>query len=161
MKNFNERGGVSKLMKRKLHKWRWLPLLGVLTFVLSGCGIASLSSLRPAGEVAQTQYDLMMLSTLIMVLVVIVVTILFLIVMFRFRRKKGDETIPKQVEGSHKLEMIWTVIPIILLIILTIPTIKTTFDLADTNAMERKDENGKTKDALSYKCSCESLLVGV
>ena len=147
VRNFYERG-VSKLMKRKLHKWRLLPLLGILTFVLSGCGMASLSALRPAGEVAQTQYNLMMLSTIIMVLVVIVVTILFLIVIFRFRRKKGDDTIPKQVEGSHKLEVIWTVIPIILLIILTIPTVKVTFDLADTKAMDQKDKEGKTKDAL-------------
>lgn len=135
-------------MERKLHKWRWLLLFGVLTFVLSGCGIASLSSLRPAGEVAQTQYDLMMLSTTIMVLVVLVVTVIFLIVLFRFRRKKGDETIPKQVEGSHKLEILWTVIPIILLIILSIPTIKSTFDLADTKAMDKKGADGKTKDAL-------------
>ncbi len=137
-----------KLMKRKLSKWRWLPLLGMLTLILSGCGMASLSSLRPAGEVAQTQYDLMLLSTIIMVLVVVVVTIIFLIVIFRFRRKRGDETIPEQVEGNHKLELIWTVIPIILLIILAIPTIKTTFDLADTKAMDQKGEYGKTKDAL-------------
>ena len=135
-------------MKRKWYKWRWLPLLGMMAFVLSGCGVASLSSLKPAGEVAQTQYDLMVLSTAIMVVVVIVVTILFLLVIFRFRRKKGDETIPKQVEGNHKLEIIWTVIPIILLIILTIPTIKATFDLADMEAMANKDKDGKTKDAL-------------
>ena len=134
-------------MKRKLQEWRWLPLLGILAFVLSGCGIASLSSLRPAGEVAQTQYELMILSTVIMVLVVIVVTIIFLIVLFRFRRKKGDETIPKQVEGNHKLEIIWTVIPIILLIILSIPTVQATFDLDDTDAMEQKGEDGK-RDAL-------------
>lgn len=134
-------------MKRKLHEWRWLPVLGILAFVLSGCGIASLSSLRPAGEVAQTQYELMILSTIIMVLVVIVVTILFLIVLFRFRRKKGDETIPKQVEGNHKLEITWTVIPIILLIILSIPTVKATFHLDDTDAMEQKGKDGK-RDAL-------------
>lgn len=132
-------------MKRKLHKWLYLTLLGILAFVLSGCGIASLSSLRPAGEVAQTQYNLMLLSTTIMVLVVIVVTIIFLIVMFRFRRKKGDETIPKQVEGNHKLEMVWTIIPIILLLILAIPTVKATFDLDGTSAMDKK---GKGKDAL-------------
>ena len=119
-----------------------------MVFVLSGCGIASLSSLKPAGEVAQTQYNLMILSTIIMVLVVAVVTILFLIVIFRFRRRRGDETIPKQVEGNHKLEIIWTVIPIFLLIILAIPTIKTTFDLADTKAMENKGKDGKTSDAL-------------
>lgn len=135
-------------MNRKRYKWRWLALLSMMVFVLSGCGIASLSSLKPAGEVAQTQYDLMVLSTVIMVLVVIVVTILFLMVIFRFRRKKGDETIPKQVEGNHTLEIIWTVIPIILLIILSIPTIKATFDLADMDAMATKDQGGKTKDAL-------------
>lgn len=135
-------------MKRKLHKWLYLTLLGILAFVLSGCGIASLSSLRPAGEVAQTQYNLMLLSTAIMVLVVIVVTIIFLIVMFRFRRKKGDETIPKQVEGNHKLEMVWTIIPILLLLILAIPTVKATFDLDDTSAMDKKGADGKTKNAL-------------
>jgi cytochrome c oxidase subunit 2 len=142
VRNFYERED-SKFMKRKLHKWRWLPLLGILAFMLSGCGIASMSTLKPAGEVARTQYNLMLLSTLIMVLVVAVVTVLFLIVLFRFRRKRGDETIPKQVEGNHKLEIIWTVIPIILLIILTVPTIKTTFDLADTQAMDKKGEDGK------------------
>lgn len=129
-------------MKRKLHEWHLIPLLGIFVFVLSGCGIPSLSSLNPSGEVAQTQYNLMMLSTGIMVLVVIVVTILFLIVLFRFRRKKGDETIPKQIEGNHKLEIIWTVIPIILLIILSFPTVKDTFNLADTKAMDNKGSKG-------------------
>ena len=62
--------------------------------------------------------------------------------------EKGDETIPKQVEGNHKLEIIWTVIPIILLIVLAVPTVITTFDLADTKAMDQKDKDGKTKDAL-------------
>ena len=52
------------------------------------------------------------------------------IVIFKFRRK--DDIIPKQVEGSHKLEIIWTIIPILLLIILAVPTVAATFDLADT-----------------------------
>ena len=37
--------------------------LSVLTLVLSGCGEPFLSTLKPAGEVAETQYDLMILST--------------------------------------------------------------------------------------------------
>ena len=65
-----------------------------------------------------------------MVLVIIVVIILFVVVLLRFRRKKGDETIPKQIEGSHKLEIIWTVIPILLLIVLAVPTVVTTFRLS-------------------------------
>ncbi|WP_409305297.1 cytochrome c oxidase subunit II [Peribacillus sp. SCS-155] len=135
-------------MKKRLHMWRLASLFAVLALILAGCGEANISALQPAGEVAQTQYDLMILSTLIMVLVIVVVVAIFLIVIFRFRRKKGDNSIPKQIEGSHKLELIWTIIPILLLIILTIPTIITTFDLADTKAMEKKNRDGKKKDEL-------------
>lgn len=135
-------------MKKRLQNWRLISLFAIMTLFLAGCGNAQLSALNPAGEVAKTQYDLMVLSTLIMVLVIIVVVILFVIVLFRFRHKKGDDSIPKQVEGSHKLEIIWTTIPILLLIILAVPTVMSTFDLADTKAMNAKDKDGKTKDAL-------------
>ena len=46
--------------------------------------------------------------------------------------------IPKQVEGSHKLEVIWTIIPILLLVILAVPTVATTFNLADTSKWKKK-----------------------
>ncbi|OAH53657.1 MULTISPECIES: cytochrome c oxidase subunit II [Bacillaceae] len=134
-------------MKQKLTKWRLLTIFGLLTLVLSGCGEPFLSTLIPAGEAGQIAYDLMILSTVIMVGVVIVVTIMFTVAIIKFRRKKGDESIPKQVEGSHVLEIVWTVIPILLLIILTVPTVITTFELADTKAMDKKKEDGTT-DAL-------------
>lgn len=136
-------------MKQRLQKWRLATLFALLALVLAGCGEPFLSTLKPAGEVAKTQYDLMILSTLIMVLVIVAVVVIFVIVLIRFRRKKGDENrIPKQIEGSHKLELIWTVIPILLLLILAVPTITATFDLADTKAMEKKDKEGKTKDVV-------------
>ena len=52
-----------------------------------------LSTLKPAGEVAEEQYSLMLLSTAIMVLVIIVVTIIFIFVILRFRRRKGEENV--------------------------------------------------------------------
>lgn len=125
---------------KRLAKWRLFSLLTFMALILSGCGKPYLSTLRPAGEVAKRQYDLMILSTAIMVVVIAVVTIIFIIVMFRFRRK--DDKIPKQVEGNHKLEIIWTVIPIILLLILAVPTVLETFRLADVSAMDKKDEDG-------------------
>lgn len=135
-------------MKKRLQKWRLLSLFAALTLILSGCGEPFLSALKPAGEVAQVQYDLMVLSTIIMVLVIAVVVIIFTIVVTRFRRKKGDENkIPKQIEGSHKLEIIWTVIPILLLVILAVPTVASTFNLGDTSAMDKKDKDGN-RDAL-------------
>ncbi|WP_110929298.1 cytochrome c oxidase subunit II [Bacillus massiliglaciei] len=135
-------------MKIRLRKFRLAFLISVMAIILAGCGKPFLSTLKPAGEVGQSQYDLMILSTWIMVLVIIAVVILFTIVIFRFRRKKNDESIPEQVEGNHKLEILWTVIPILLLIILAVPTVIQTFEQADTKAMNVKDEEGKTKDAL-------------
>jgi cytochrome c oxidase subunit II len=147
VRNLYERG-VSKVMKKRLQKWRLFALFSTLALILAGCGEPFLSTLKPAGEVAETQFNLMMLSTIIMVLVIIVVTVIFTYVMVRFRRKGDDKRIPKQVEGSHKLEIIWTVIPILLLLVLAVPTVSYTFKLADVAPMEKKDKDGKTKDAL-------------
>lgn len=130
---------------KRLAKWRMISMFAIITLLLSGCGEPFLSTLQPAGEVAKEQFDLMMLSVAIMVGVIIVVTLIFAIVVVKFRRK--DDSIPKQVEGSHKLEIIWTVIPIILLLILAVPTVASTFKFADVSEMDKKNEEGKT-DAL-------------
>ena len=125
---------------KRLADWRLPTLLALVTLILSGCGGEPyLSALKPAGEVADTQYGLMKLSTLIMVGVILVVTIIFILVIVFFRRK--DDRIPKQVEGSHKLELIWTVVPILLLLILAVPTVLATFKLADVSAMNKKKPN--------------------
>lgn len=111
--------------------WRALPLLLVLPLLLTGCGVPKLSALQPMGPVAEMQLDLIKLSLGIMVLVVVVVLAIFAYVVIKFRERPGDDHIPEQVEGSHKLEIIWTVIPIILLIILAVPTVIGTFALAE------------------------------
>jgi len=132
-------------MKNRLLNWRLFSLFTVMALLLAGCGEPFLSTLQPAGEVADMQYSLMLLSTAIMVLVIIVVTIIFVYVVVRFRQRKGDENkIPKQVEGSHKLEIIWTVIPIILLIILAVPTVSQTFKLADVEPMNKEKRDKDT-----------------
>ncbi|RAK23230.1 cytochrome c oxidase subunit 2 [Anoxybacillus vitaminiphilus] len=129
-------------MKKWLLNWRLFSLFSVMALVLAGCGEPFISALQPAGEVADMQYSLMLLSTAIMVLVILVVTIIFVYVVIRFRQRKGEENkIPKQVEGSHKLEIIWTVIPIILLIILAVPTVKATFELADVKPMNKENRD--------------------
>lgn len=131
---------------KRLAKWRLMSLLTALALILSGCGEPYLSALRPAGEVAEKQYWLMKLSTGIMVFVILVVTVIFIIVLLRFRRKSDNE-IPKQVEGNHMMEIIWTTIPIFLLLILAVPTVTATFDLADVSPMDKKNKDG-SRDAL-------------
>lgn len=128
-------------MRKCLTNWRFYSLLGMIALILSGCGRPYLSTLKPAGEVADTQYSLMLLSTGLMVIVIVVVTILFVYAIIRFRSRKGQEhVIPKQVEGNNKLEIIWTVTPILLLIILVVPTVSATFKLADVTPIDQAAE---------------------
>lgn len=119
-------------------KGKRLPLLiASLALMLSGCAFEA-SPLNPKGQQAREQLDLMILSLLIMTLVVVVVFSIAIYVLVRFRARKGDNTIPKQVEGNHKLEIIWTVIPMILLAILIVPTVGYTFK-HDQNLSEDPD----------------------
>lgn len=117
-------------MSQWRYVWRLLPLFVVLALVLTGCGQANLSALIPKGEVAEMQLWIMKFSLYIMIGVVVVVSAIYIYVLFRFRKRPGQNEIPEQVEGSTKLEIIWTVIPIILLLILAVPTVMQTFVLA-------------------------------
>ena len=108
-------------------RWRFLsrllPLITVMALILAGCGEESLSALRPKGPVAKEQLFLIVLSLAIMTFVFAVVMAIYIYVLVRYRKRKGQDDIPKQVEGNYILELVWTVVPVILLIILAVPTV--------------------------------------
>ncbi|MEQ6376171.1 cytochrome c oxidase subunit II [Bacillaceae bacterium S4-13-56] len=119
-------------MKGWMGKFKALFIFGLIALFLTGCGEPNLSALQPKGEGAETLYDLMMLSIYVMVGVFLVVMTIYTFVLIRYRQKKGQEDfIPEQKEGNHLLEIVWTVIPILLLLVLAVPTVITTFELAD------------------------------
>lgn len=137
-------------MNRWQNLWRYIPLFGLMMLLLTGCGDDTISALKPRGPVARDQLFLMKLSLGIMVLVVIVVFAIYIYVLVRFRKKKGDkDIIPKQVEGSHTLEIIWTVVPIILLLILAVPTVSYTVKLAEDHSQD--------KDAIHVKVTAHQF----
>ncbi|WP_430786170.1 cytochrome c oxidase subunit II [Virgibacillus flavescens] len=122
-------------MKGWMGKLRALTLFSSLALILSGCGQENLSALIPKGYGAEKSLDLIILTAVVMLFVLVIVMLLYVTVLVRFRKKKGQKDfIPKQVEGNKTLETIWTVIPIILLIIIAVPTVTATFDLADESA---------------------------
>ena len=142
-------------MMKGLKKWRLFSLLTVMMVFLSGCGEEYLSTLKPSGEVGKEQLNLLLLTTGIMTLVVVVVSVIYLLAFVKFRRSKvGENVIPKQVEGSHTLEIIWTVIPIILLLIIAVPVVTATYKFADVAAMDEVDENGN-KTALTVNVTAK------
>jgi cytochrome c oxidase subunit II len=109
------------------HKHRLIPLMALMALLLGGCGDPSISALDPKGPMAEEQLNVIKISLGVMILVIAVVFTIYIYVLIRFRRRPGDDAIPKQVEGSHTLEVIWTVIPILLLFIIAVPTIIYTF----------------------------------
>lgn len=97
-------------------------------FFLGGC--SNYIVLDPKGPVAAQQKDLILYSIGFMALILLVVYILFTVIVVKYRENRKDMSNwePEQ-EGSKKLEILWTVIPILITIALSIPTIKTIYDL--------------------------------
>ncbi|AIQ10984.1 cytochrome c oxidase subunit II [Paenibacillus durus] len=116
---------------------RLLPLIAVFGMVLAGCGREDLSVLRPQGPAAESSLGLMKLAISIMIVVLLIVFSIAAYVMIRFRRKPGQNGIPEQTHGSFKLEVLWTVIPLILVIVLAVPTVRTVFALGDNHSGDK------------------------
>jgi cytochrome c oxidase subunit II len=121
--------------------WRVLPVFALLALALSGCSNSKveMNVLDPHGSAGEKQLDLINWSFILMLAVFAVVTTIYIYVLIRYRKRKGIDRMPEQVHGNTVLEIVWTVIPIILLAILAVPTVSTTFDLS---------EKPKTKDAI-------------
>lgn len=117
--------------------WRVLSLFALMSLVLTGCaGYDGFSALKPKGTSGEMSLDMIKLALFIMLGVFAVVISIYIYVLIRYRKRKGKDVMPEQVHGNNVLEVVWTVIPIILLTILAIPTVKYTFDLSEMDASE-------------------------
>ena len=104
------------------------PLLFV--FFISACiENAPMDSLSPEGPYARTIDDLFWLTFWIAVVIFIIVQGALIIAVIFFREKEGMPE-PKQIQGNHKLELLWTIIPVLILGAIAFPTVRTIFDLA-------------------------------
>lgn len=49
----------------------------------------------------------------------------------RYRRRREDEPRPEQIHGNQKLEVIWTIIPAVILVAIFIPSVRTMYRIDD------------------------------
>lgn len=125
-------------MGPKRHLSRLLPYLFALgALLLAGCAGAGEKLLQnpmdPAGPVLREQLKLLNLTLWFTGLIGVIVAVVSIYVVLRFRQKPGQEkVVPKQVEGNTKLEIAWTLIPIIILSIVAVPTVQVAFWLSNT-----------------------------
>ncbi len=102
-----------------------------MVLALTGCG-RQYVLFHPAGPVAQDELNLLVLTSVAMAVVIGGVYVLLVIALVRFRaRKRRLGPYAPEWDGDRRLEVIWFLIPVIILTIIAIPTVRETFRLAD------------------------------
>jgi len=114
------------------------------SLVLGACAIIEveenpLTTFEPAGPFAEQIDGLFWLVFWIATAVFALVMGGLILILFVFRdRHTEDAKEPKQLHGSPKLEVLWTVIPALILAAIAVPTVSSIFDLTECgpDAME-------------------------
>lgn len=105
-------------------------LLAVL--FLSGCELIVFDS---AGPQAQIITDLINWSLVWIGLILVVVLAIFIVFVWKYRaRPDNEDYMPPQEEGNKVIEVIWTLIPIVIIVILLVPTVKSLYALEEVPA---------------------------
>lgn len=120
-------------------KTGYVAIFLTMALLLSGCSSLKTGVLNPQGPVAKEQYDLIMWSVVLMSIVFIAVIVLFVYMLVKYRAKSSNEDYVEPEEKENKwLEVIWTTIPVVIIIALAIPTVKSTFKLEKSPSPNQK-----------------------
>lgn len=105
----------------------WIGI-AMVSSLLSACASGGpMDSLDPQGPIATDIDGLFRLTLNIATVIFVLVTGALLYASIRFR-DRGDRTPePKQVEGNARFEVIWTVIPVLILASIAVPTVDRIF----------------------------------
>lgn len=114
-----------------------LPL--ALTLLLSACGgVNARDTLNPAGDAAAISAWFFWLYMIVDVVIFIIVGGGFVYAIARFRKKPGDDDTPNlELHGNAKLELIWTIIPTLVILVLTTITIAGVFEISADPSKEQ------------------------
>ena len=118
--------------------------LGALAvgLALAGCGLldSPATTLVPRSDFGWTSHRIFIQILRWDTAIFLVVQVLLLVAVFRFR-ERDPKSIPRQVRGSATLEIIWTLIPAVILTFIAFPTVSAIF----------RTQAAAPKDALRVK----------
>ncbi len=107
-----------------------LPLV-VLALLASGCLLPP----QPVTDAGKDVFNLYLLVLALAAVVFVGVEGFILYAVFRYRRQPGDEVLPEQLHGNNTVEVIWTIIPTVIVLILF------TFSMITLGEVEARSEN--------------------
>ena len=114
--------------------FRRTPAALLALALLGSCGRVEqpLNSFDSQGPIAEQINDLFWPVFWIAVVIFVLVQGALLLAVFLFRDgRRKDRPEPRQLKGNARLELLWTVIPTLILTGIAVPTVSTLFDLAD------------------------------
>lgn len=117
---------------RHLIRYAGLALLVFVGLSLAGCYTSHpQSTFDASGPVARSQLTLFYIIFWASAFVFVTVVGVLLYALFRYRRRPGDGD-PPQIHGHKQLEIVWTILPGVILAVVAVPTIFTIFDNANS-----------------------------
>ncbi len=123
-----------------------LAALAILALLLAACS-GDASALDPAGPYAQAPHDLILVVFAVAAVVFVFVQGLIVVSIVKFRRKKDDDdALPVQVHGNTRLEVLWTIIPALILVAIAVPTVQLVFE-----TMAEPEEEFLTVEVIGHR----------
>jgi cytochrome o ubiquinol oxidase subunit 2 len=130
-------------MNQQVKRWRRLGLPLILLFavlLVSGCSSQAMV-LDPKGPIASGQKDLIIISSILTGVILVPVLALTAFIVFRYRdRPNSYASYRPNWSHSTVLETIWWVIPIVIITILAVYTVKGTYALDPSKPIESNRE---------------------
>lgn len=103
------------------------PVAIFLALLSGGCGLDSpMTTVLPKSDLGQEIHDLFMNIAGWALFIFVVVEALLLFVVWRYRDRPGRAE-PRPIHGHLGLELIWTLIPVVIVISIAVPTIAVVF----------------------------------
>ncbi len=116
----------------------------ILMLLLAGCLLPP----DPATQAGQAVFNLYLVVLALAAIVFFGVEGFILYAVFRYRRKPGDDVLPEQLHGNNKVEVIWTLIPTVIVLVLFVASMIT------LNQVEaRSEEPGVTIEVEGFQWS--------
>jgi cytochrome c oxidase subunit II len=128
-KNFNELGQTWRSVLARIAA----PLLAILAITPAFADWA-IDLQKPNSEVAQQMYDLHIAITVICVVIFIAVFGVMFYSLYAHRKSKGHKA--ANFHENATIEVIWTVIPFLILLVMAWPATKAVLDMRDNSAPE-------------------------
>jgi cytochrome o ubiquinol oxidase subunit 2 len=115
----------------KIYKLAFFIVSLLALFLVVGWFVhnSDIAVLNPKGAIAQRELDLIIQATLLMLIVVIPVFILMIAIACRYRASNSKAKYAPDWDHSHLVEFIWWAIPFVIVLVLSVITWKSSFEL--------------------------------